>query len=640
MRRLFQYPSQPSGQSANVITRPTAGLNEYLPPVVIADTLMSNLIDIRPYRDDCVMFQADTAITQYGAATTAAKGLVRAAINSDESTAAIPVFYLMTSLAAGWKLIKHTYNKGTAATTLAEFAMSMDGVPADPTLVDSSSAIFKTEADTYYCFTVSHEKHLHFVKHTTSADTYGVVDLPAYPKKIIAHANRIFFIDTANKLWWCRAGDIYSWYAMEYDPDYIVTTEAMGNKALTIALQPNTTRQLTATVTKVGNLDTLGILTIIGTNGLDQPQTAVLTLIEGRVQTSMAFKSVLSATISGWTINGTADNITVGVAPVGLGYVTDDAGYWTLEKEVVLHDFCTMSNNLYIFCASSIYQFQGYSYDTFALTQVIADIGIDRMINPNGYKKVATVHNNAYFVYNSEVYEFDGGNYPKVISRPLVINGQSGNGIMGGISFTGEPWVVTSTADELYLYNYAGLTAYYYIFRFETKTWWKMSGMLKADIASNDAIKIMYIPYFTNQDIYNFISIFSAGQGYVLSEQLGCTQGTTYPFVVTKAFNTNPSEVGTLTDIIIMLQGTAGNTADVRLQFSITAGADDFTDIIAYDNYIFNGDVEIMSILMRIADIINTHHYRLKLSIGSLSSTNPVYVYNIERRFRTKGRSR
>jgi len=150
----------------------------------------------------------------------------------------------------------------------------------------------------------------------------------------------------------------------------------------------------------------------------------------------------------------------------------------------------------------------------------------------------------------------------------------------------------------------------------------------------------MYIPYFTNQDIYNFISIFSAGQGYVLSEQLGCTQGTTYPFVVTKAFNTNPSEVGTLTDIIIMLQGTAGNTADVRLQFSITAGADDFTDIIAYDNYIFNGDVEIMSILMRIADIINTHHYRIKLSIGSLSSTNPVYVYNIERRFRTKGRSR
>jgi len=641
MPSLFKYGKGASGQTAAVVNRPTAGLNEYLPSNVINDSLMSDLIDVVPYRDDCVSFYADAAITQLGAATTATKGLIRACIHSDESTDATNVFYLMTSLAAGWKLIRQTHTISSGAVALTEFAMTMSSVPADASLVDSSSAVFKTEADTYYVFTNSHDTRLHFIKHTSTANTYAYVDLPAFPKKIVAHANRIFFIDTSNKIWWCRAGDLYSWYSMEYDADAITTTRNCANASYAIAAQPTTTRQLTATVTKTDTLDTLGILTIVGTNGLDAPQTAILTLAEGRVQTSMAFKTITSITQSGWTQGGaTPDTIVVGVAPVGLGYVTDDAGYWTIEKELNLHDICLIGSNLFIFATNNIYIFQGSSYDSFALTQMISGVGIDRMITPNGYQKLTTTKNVSYFIYNGYVYEFDGDGYPKIVSRPVVLNGQSSNGIFGGISFSGEAWVLASNANFLYVYNYTGLVAYYYVYNFETKTWWKKSGMLKGNISSASEIDIKYIPFFNRQGMFNFISIFSAANDYLFSMQLGCTQGTVLPFFITKAFNTNPSETGSLTEVVLSIKGVLNSLADVVISYSLTVDTSDFTEIKRFDDYRFNGDMEIIAIPVPTAYIANAHHYRIKVEIGNVTTPPTVYVYNVERRFRLKGRSR
>lgn len=641
MPKLFQYGKMASNQTSSVMTRPTAGLNEYLPSNTINDTLMSNVIDVYPYRDECVKFYADNDITQLGASTTAGKGLVRACINSDESTSNVDVFYLMTSLAAGWKIIRHTYTHTTAVTALTEFAMTMASIPANAEIRDSSSAIFKVEDETYYCFSNNHEKRLHFVKHTSTANTYGYVDLPAYPKKIVAHANRIFFIDIHNKLWWCRGGDLYSWYAMEYDDNAIVTTRNCANAAYTIAAQPNTTRQLTATVTRVSTIDTLGILTIVGTNGLGKAQTEVLTLAEGLVQGSMAFKTITSITQSGWTIGGTtADTIVVGWAPVGLGYVTDDAGFWTLEQELILHDVCILGGAMYIFCNHDIYVFQGYSPDSFSLTKLIADVGITRMLNPNGYQKLTTGYNVAYFIYDGSVYEFDGNNHPRIISRPVQVNNQTTNGVMGGVTFSGDAWVLAATAESLCLYNYSADYGYYYLYNFETKTWWKMSGILKGDIGATDEIKIAYVSSFDRQKFYTFLSIFSTANDYVLSNDQGCTQTGVLPFITTKAFNTNPSETGSLTEIILLLKGSSSDPADIKIQYSLTVHSDDFVDIRAYEQYVFNNDLETLSIPVPTSSIANAHHYRLKIIIGTTSGTSTVYLYNIERRFRMKGRSR
>jgi hypothetical protein len=767
-----------------------SGLNEYLPANTIDDALMSDEIDVYPYREECVLFNANTSIQGFNVSVTKDEGHVRACINSDESTTDTEVFYLMTSNTTEWYIIKHVYTISTDTTSFNGETMTMTSVPSDPDLVDSSSAIFKVEADTYYVFSNTHEKRIHFIKHTSTGDSYSYVDVPSYPKKLVAHASRIFFIDTENKIWWCRAGDLYSWYSMEYDADALVTTRNCANASFTVAAQPSTTRQVTATVTKVGNLDTLGILTIVGTNGLDEAQTAVLTLAEGRVQSSMAFKTITTITQSGWTTAGTADTIVVGVAPVGLGFVTDDAGYWTLEQELFLHDVCILGNAMYIFTNHNIYIFQGYSPDTFSLSKIIADIGIDRMETPNGYHKLSTGRNMAFFIYDGFVYEFNGNDQPRIISRPVVINNQSSNGIMGGISFSGESWVLQAIADALCVYDYTGDTDYFYFYAFETKTWWKRSGVNIGDIGQitaevpayldwqevtlyeesgltsiiyhltidpdypsvnkhlkwtylgetilemdtvddvvtftpspfdanptfaftlpstgykqltfsyrkgnamahylwvyleNDPLitdyidftsiyvpdslelvlwlevtvpavpaytvlpyytgsetleKILYVPSFNRQKWFNFISITSDTQDYVYSNTQGCTQGTETPFFVTKAFNSNPSETGSLTELILAIKGTDASTANIKVQYSLTVDGDDFVDIKTYDGYIFNGDLEVLSIPVPISYIANAHHYRLRVEIGNCSDTEGVYLYNIERRFRVKGRSR
>jgi hypothetical protein len=887
MSNLYKYGRSATNQGAGTMSKMTAGINEYLPANTINDAMMSDEIDVYPYREECVLFNADTAINGKSISNTKDLGYVRKCIHSDESTTDTEVFYLMTSKTAGWLLVKHIYTISTDTTSIHTDAMTIGSVPADPTLVDSSCAIFKVEADTYYVFSNTHEKRIHFIKHTATADTYGYVDVPAFPKKMVAHASRIFFIDTQNKIWWCRAGDLYSWYSMEYDADAIVTTANCANAAFTIAAQPNTTRQITATVTKVDVLDTLGVLTIVGTNGLDVAQTEVLTLIEGRAQGSMAFKTITSVTQSGWTIGGTtADTIVIGTAPVGLGFVTDDAGFWTLEQELYLHDFCILGNSMYIFTNHNIYAFHGYSPDTFSLSKSIADIGIDRMETPNGYTKLTTGRNVAYFIYDGFVYEFDGNNQPRIMSRPVVINNQSSNGIMGGIDFAGESWVLQSIADALCLYDYTGDTDYYYFYRFETKTWWKRSGFginnivgmpsynpdleylviggggggvssganggggggaggylhvapaslaigtypvvigdggyylagqdastdgavssfngstalggggggsrngasggganwydqigglgtpgqgynggdstglmafvggagggsgglggnaifspttagiggigthssitgsdveyAKGGYGGGDAVynnqdalantgngghgctagvvthggsgvvivryptgsvdatggtithdgaytvhtftssgslivtdpiyatpkiieKILYVPAFNRQEWFNFISVLSDTQDYVYANEQGCTQGVYVPFFITKAFNTNPSETGTLTEIILAIQGTNSETANIKVQYSLTVDADDFLDIRTFTGYTFNGDVEIISIPVPISNIANAHHYRIRVEIGNFSDTEGVYLYNIERRFRVKGRSR
>jgi hypothetical protein len=381
-------------------------------------------------------------------------------------------------------------------------------------------------------------------------------------------------------------------------------------------------------------------LTIVGTNGVDGAQTATITLQAGFNQTTMAFKTITSITQSGWTKGGaTADTIVVGVAPVGLGYVTDDAGYWTVERELSLNDICIMGKALYIFADHNIYVFRGYSYDTFSLSPIIADVGIEKMSATKGHRKLATVHNVAYFLYDGAVYAFDGDNHPRVMSRPIIVNSQTTNGVLGGIDFSGNNWVLTALSEELYMYDHTGATPYYYMFEFETKTWWKFSGFTATNIGAASTFNFMYVPSYSKQELFALISEDDTQDVYY-SKQLGCTQGTAYPFMVTKAFNSYPSETGSLTEVVLQVKGVATYKADVTVQYSLTDDASDFATIKTYDDYTFDGDVEILSIPVPIANISNAHHYRIKVIIGASTHASGVYLFNIERRFRSKGRSR
>lgn len=118
-----------------------------------------------------------------------------------------------------------------------------------------------------------------------------------------------------------HAGRIYSLGTpVVADTDKIVTTVDMKVGSYTIAAQPDVARNITVTVTAVGTADTMGTITITGTNVAGQVITEVLTPIAGStVAGTKAFKTVTSVVGAGWVIDaveGTKDTVIVGVGTV------------------------------------------------------------------------------------------------------------------------------------------------------------------------------------------------------------------------------------------------------------------------------------------------------------------------------------
>ena len=102
------------------------------------------------------------------------------------------------------------------------------------------------------------------------------------------------------------------------DVDKIVTTVSMKNGAYDIAAQPAIPARVSVTATAGATADTLGIVTFVGTNMLDEVISEVITPVAGStVYGELYFKTVTTATGSGWVIDaveGTNDTITVGVS--------------------------------------------------------------------------------------------------------------------------------------------------------------------------------------------------------------------------------------------------------------------------------------------------------------------------------------
>lgn len=518
------------------------------------------------------------------------------------------------------------------------------------TLHQYDSCVFNTETEKYVCFiqgrsAVSEESYT-FISDkliTFNTSTYAIsyVDLPFYPKRMVSHANRIFMIDDKNKIWWCRAGDLFTWYSSEYDDDFLKASGNMANGAYAITGVITQTRPITFTVTVVGLSDTYGYIEVIGTNELGEVQSETITPSVGRVQSLKSYKTITSITQFGWVATGTADTIEIGTAPVSLGYVQNDAGYWTIEKEKTLVDLCVLSGNLFIFSESNIYVLSGYSPDSFTLSTFIVDLGIS---TTTSYPRnlLSTSNNKAYFYNNGDIYEFNGSNYPKLISHPEYSNGNNTNGIYSGIAELSSNYSIVS--DLNYVYVYDATTALftsnvYYKFNIEGRTWVKMSGICKTNSPyTTTAFNVLYVPVYANTSIITIVSTASTAGSFDMHYLLG-HRGSVLPFMVTKAFNTNPSELGTLTSLILQVEGTASETANIKLYYSVTSDTSDFVLFKTLSAYAFTGDVQIIEIPLPPNIVPNNHHYRIKVEIEPLA-THGILLYNMERRFRVRGRSR
>ena len=112
------------------------------------------------------------------------------------------------------------------------------------------------------------------------------------------------------------------------DDDLIVTSTNMKVGSYTVAAQPEVPRNITVTATAGATADTLGTITITGTNYEDEVISEVITPVAGSaIAGTKAFKTVTTVVGAGWVIDaveGTNDTIKVGTGnELGLPLVLD-----------------------------------------------------------------------------------------------------------------------------------------------------------------------------------------------------------------------------------------------------------------------------------------------------------------------------
>lgn len=116
------------------------------------------------------------------------------------------------------------------------------------------------------------------------------------------------------------------------DDDLIVTSTNMKVGAYTVAAQPKSACRISILATAGDTADTMGTVTIVGTDTVGDALTETVTPIAGTtVYTVGHFSTITSVTGAGWVIDaveGTNDTIKVGV-----DYSQAPAGYYIFATE-------------------------------------------------------------------------------------------------------------------------------------------------------------------------------------------------------------------------------------------------------------------------------------------------------------------
>lgn len=145
---------------------------------------------------------------------------------------------------------------------------------------------------------------------------------------------------------------------------------------------------ITITHTAVDAADTLGTITIVGTNLAGQTISETITPLSGTVATSTkVFRTVTSATGAGWVINGGNDTITIGVAAGNIACGTGG----TLGGVLV-------NNSV---AAAITISHAGGTIITVPASQAAGTYYNLGGVNFNGYLKVATTSTNDVTVFHT-----------------------------------------------------------------------------------------------------------------------------------------------------------------------------------------------------------------------------------------------
>lgn len=639
------YSKTAVGQKHSIMTRPTAGLDAYEDPTTITDNNLSDCFNVLPYKNEILEFYENVyADSGDAVGTNLDDGYIRFIMpyETEETTHAAIVYdgvasdyYLkILNINDGENTVSAVFDIASASFLFESFADDI-----------FSGCVFNTENKFYAVLSCENSKKLLWC----DGSEIGTVELPFYPIKLVSHVNRVFAIDDGNKLWWCRAGDLNTWYGLEQDDDYIVTSTNCKNGSFTIANQPDVPRPIMATLTGVAGSDTYGNLTVVGTARDGSAQTKVYSPVVGVNIFPDTWKSITSITQSGWSATSTADAIKIGIAAIGTGYVQEDQGYWTIEKEYELRNMVVIGNSLYIFSKQSIYVFSGYSPDTFSLQTMIPDLGMSYQRSTAMYQLV-TANNVAYFLSNGNVYEFNGSDMPRIISHATVVNGSVSNNIYSGIpespfnSFDSSR--IEATTSHLYLYNrYIDSDSIVYSFDIKARSWWIQKPINEVQLP-NEGYYIL-LSDRSHTQLLGFTQDFSNNVFDYFRNPLRVHYDGLNPYITTKAFTSNPSEDGTLTGIVLTVSAYKETTANINLYFSLNSQdvTDDGTDftLIESQSVDFTGSMQRVIFNLPVSLVARTLAYRLKIEVELPyveTYYESVYLYNLERVHRIMGRSR
>lgn len=214
------YGKQTPRQMQGKYTRLTAGLNEYTPSVDLNDNLLSDCLDVTPYRESGILFHVDpVTITPVVATGTTTSGYVCFAISDVDTDGVEHIFTLIVDGASKYVGDTKMSTGVTTRTIISDAAILL----ADSAI--KSACLYQTEAFKYVVFASSDVGKLIFFKKgtvTPFTETVGTIAIPFLATKIVAHANRIFALDEKNTLWWSKAGDITGWYTTTQTDSYIL----------------------------------------------------------------------------------------------------------------------------------------------------------------------------------------------------------------------------------------------------------------------------------------------------------------------------------------------------------------------------------------------------------------------------------
>jgi len=319
-------------------------------------------------------------------------------------------------------------------------------------------------------------------------------------------------------------------------------------------------------------------------------------------------------------------------------FILRDSGYWVLENESYLSDLAPLGTSLYIFSDKNIYVFRGYDYDSFSLQKILSNIGIR---DNTAYRRMTVTNNTMYFVTNNGIYEFSGNDAPRVISRPVVINGNNSNSIIGGL-----PKTVTNDgefdgniySDSSHLYFYTDRD--YYRFDIFERSWWHMPGFQSGNsyTSTNDVLQLPYWNTLTEELNVLVSSLKSGNEQIYAFNRLSSQVDSAY--FITKAFNISPSQQMSLTNVVLQVMGESSSAvSDITISLK-TPNMADFVAVFTDTGREMTGGMELINVYVPAQYSAISRYgyssYKIKVEVGG----DPVNVFNIERHFRVVGRTR